>query len=1299
MAKRYALGLALVAAALFILALCCGRDNTVSPNLAPTATFTVTPAAGTIGTLFVVDASGSSDIEDSSSCLQVRWDWESDGIWDTDWSPAKEASHRYAETGNKTIRLSVKDRAGATHDADRAVEVAEPSTESGRVDDPSSHPKLVATFNVSPATGTTGTLFGFDASACSDAMEPASELLVRWDWEADGTWDTDWSSVKTASHYFDEVGVRTVTLAVRNRAGVQDDTSCGLTVSGLNVPPQASFTISPASGPPWISFRFDASASSDAEDAGDVLSARWDWDGDGTWDTDWSTSKTASYKYPISGDRTPKLMVRDGRGATAEASQVLQVTNGDAPPFATFTVTPLWGPADAAFNFDASGCHNHQGLGSSEDALVQVRWDWENDGIWDTEWSTTKTVSHEYATEGPRTIRLIVKSTLGCIDDTTRAILVTNTNAAPVARFNACPPSGPTDACHFDASPSSDIEDDQSSLEVRWDWKDDGTWDTNWSHVKTATHSYSTNGKMTIRLQVRDTAGLMDDTTGTVVLPGYPTPPIASFEVSPDTGGIETVFQFDASSSMDWQDPESLLTVVWDWESDGSWDCRWTPIKTASHRYESLGQKQVTLQVRDTYGLIGAATRSVWVLPANNLPTAVFTATPTTGHSRTRFYFDASGCSDPDEPSSALRVRWDFQDDGVWDRNWTTSKKTDFVYGGDLGTKTVRLEVTDSRGGTDDATVTFEVTEHNAPPVASFTISPASGGSQDTLFHFDASASADSDDAIANIQCRWDWEGDGIWDVNWTLDKRSSHKFGEPGTKNVILQVRDSWEAIGETSRTLVVAANPVASFTIDPTFGPVETVFQCDASASSDAEDPVSALVVRWDWENDGVWDTDWSTEKTLSHQYLWTGMKTIRLDVKDTNGGIGSAVGTVSVTSHDYPDGEPTSREELVEGINGLGFDVLKRLVAENPNSNVVTSPLSISLALGMTVNGSRGATRDEMLSVLGLTGHSVPGADEIYGEHMRFLTTLDPNLTFEIANSAWCQSGGIFKQPFLDACRAYFSAEIRDVDFANDPIGAPDSVNAWINDKTHGRIPAVVPVPGNPATRLMLVDAMYFLGRWREEFDPAYTRDGWFTLSDGSRQACRMMKSPGRDPDPEHDYLGNFEYYSEYSAGYDGFQMIDLAYGDSIFSMSIILPYGGRTVDQLISELSTTQWNQWVSDLDHCHGTLLLPKFELRFLEDIRPTLIALGMVTPFSPINADFSGIADFALWISHVWHATYIKVDEAGTEAAAVTVVEQTTGIPPDCEEFYMNINHPFLFVIRENRANTILFIGKVAHPN
>jgi serpin B len=428
---------------------------------------------------------------------------------------------------------------------------------------------------------------------------------------------------------------------------------------------------------------------------------------------------------------------------------------------------------------------------------------------------------------------------------------------------------------------------------------------------------------------------------------------------------------------------------------------------------------------------------------------------------------------------------------------------------------------------------------------------------------------------------------------------------------------------------------------------------------------------------------------------------VKTIKLAVKDTNGGVGYALGSLTVTSHDYPDGTPTSRDELVEGINGLGFGILKELVREFPDSNVVASPLSISLALGMTVNGARSMTRDEMLSVLGLAGHSVPGADEVYRELTELLTSLDPEVQFEVANSAWCQSGATFKQPFLDACRTYFNAEVRDVDFAGDPYGSPDSINAWVNDRTHGKIPEIVPTPGDPLTRLMLVDAIYFLGRWRKEFDPTYTRDGWFTLPNGSRQLCKMMKRPGPDPEPGHINLDDFEYYSEYSPypNYDGFQMVDLAYGDSIFSMSIVLPYGRTTIDELISQLNTTQWNEWIADLDHCHGILTMPRFELRFAQDLKPALMALGMVTPFVPGTADFSGIADFALWISRVLHATYIKVNEAGTEAAAVTVVDITTGIPPDCAEFHMDVNRPFLFVIRENRANTILFMGRVAHLN
>ncbi|MFH1220081.1 MAG: SUMF1/EgtB/PvdO family nonheme iron enzyme [Candidatus Eisenbacteria bacterium] len=222
---------------LFLLVLSCGKDNPESPNIDPVASFTVSPASGTTETIFQFDASGCSDAEDTPISLQVRWDWENDGTWDTQWSTTKTVDHQFATVGTKTVKLEVKDTQEAADDTTRTLTVSAVNT------------APTASFTVSPASGTTDTVFQFDASGCSDAQDAVSVLQVRWDWENDG-WDTNWSTIKTASHKYGTTGPKAIKLEVKDTGSLADDTTRVVTVTGpgLTLPemvhiPAGTFTM------------------------------------------------------------------------------------------------------------------------------------------------------------------------------------------------------------------------------------------------------------------------------------------------------------------------------------------------------------------------------------------------------------------------------------------------------------------------------------------------------------------------------------------------------------------------------------------------------------------------------------------------------------------------------------------------------------------------------------------------------------------------------------------------------------------------------------------------------------------------------------------------------------------------------------------------------------------------------------------------------------------------------------------------------------------------------------------------
>jgi hypothetical protein len=277
-----------------------------------------------------------------------------------------------------------------------------------------------------------------------------------------------------------------------------------------DTPPKADFTISPSSGPTNTVFQFDASNSSDLETAKTDLEVRWDWGGEGNYDTNWSKTKTASHQFHSDGNKLVRLQVKDGYGLLATSEKTVQVTN--TPPSADFTFTPEVGDNTTVFQFDASPSHDLEDPTSA----LQVCWDWDNDGTCDTAWATQKTAGHVFtgATHGGYAVRLRVMDTKGMISATTKWVMIDN---KPNASFTVSPTSGDTNTnFKFDASGTTDPDINQYSLYMRWDWEDDGTYDTAWInnvYSNPVYHRFSTPGTYTVRLQVREPEPSLSDST------------------------------------------------------------------------------------------------------------------------------------------------------------------------------------------------------------------------------------------------------------------------------------------------------------------------------------------------------------------------------------------------------------------------------------------------------------------------------------------------------------------------------------------------------------------------------------------------------------------------------------------------------------------------------------------------------------------------------------------------------------------------------------------------------------------
>jgi serpin B len=372
----------------------------------------------------------------------------------------------------------------------------------------------------------------------------------------------------------------------------------------------------------------------------------------------------------------------------------------------------------------------------------------------------------------------------------------------------------------------------------------------------------------------------------------------------------------------------------------------------------------------------------------------------------------------------------------------------------------------------------------------------------------------------------------------------------------------------------------------------------------------------------------------------------------------------------------------QQLVQSYNAFGLKLFREIVRGTENQNVFISPVSVSMALGMTLNGAAGATEEAMKSTLEFSGMTMEQIDQCYRSLIELLTALDPKVQFRIANSIWYRSGMIFEQPFLDACQTYFNAQITGLDFGNPD--AADRINTWVKENTNGKIEEIVDKPINPAMIMFLINAIYFKGAWTYQFDPSLTRDTLFTLQDGSTAPCKMMEQPEPGKTSQFSHLAN-----------DRLEAIDLPYADGWFSMTILLPKPGRDIDSLISELDSQTWSNWVAGFAGHEGTVAIPRFKLEYKEKLNNVLSAMGMGIAFTP-GADFSRmLAGGGIWIDEVRHKTFVEVNEEGTEAAAVTSVGMID-VKPDT--FEMRVDRPFIFMIREKHSGTILFVGKIVNP-
>ncbi len=384
-----------------------------------------------------------------------------------------------------------------------------------------------------------------------------------------------------------------------------------------------------------------------------------------------------------------------------------------------------------------------------------------------------------------------------------------------------------------------------------------------------------------------------------------------------------------------------------------------------------------------------------------------------------------------------------------------------------------------------------------------------------------------------------------------------------------------------------------------------------------------------------------------------------------------------------HSNLDPKPISVDsktaQLIRNNNQFGLDLFKEVAFQvQGDTNVMLSPLSVSLALSMTYNGAAGTTKTAFENTLDFNGLTASDINQSMESLSNALTSVDPEVTLNLANSIWYRNTFPVDSSFLNTDEQYYHAEVRALDF-NDPASV-DSINNWVSLKTKGKIPTIVKNI-TPADMMILINATYFKGSWTTEFDPSQTESKPFYLQNGS-----VEQVPTMTQEIKMGYLNT-----------GTFQAVELPYGRGNFSMVLILPDQDKSLSDIENEMTESNWNQWTARFDSLDLKIHLPKFEFSYSKKLNDILSGMGLQIAFTPL-ADFSNINDtIPLFISKVLQKTYIKVDEQGTEAAAatsVTLVNGTSEYLPTSISF----NRPFFFVKKEKYTHAILFIGLVKDP-
>jgi serine protease inhibitor len=368
-------------------------------------------------------------------------------------------------------------------------------------------------------------------------------------------------------------------------------------------------------------------------------------------------------------------------------------------------------------------------------------------------------------------------------------------------------------------------------------------------------------------------------------------------------------------------------------------------------------------------------------------------------------------------------------------------------------------------------------------------------------------------------------------------------------------------------------------------------------------------------------------------------------------------------------------------------FGVRLFREMAGGARGQNLFVSPVSAGMALAMAYNGATGDARDEMARALGFGGMELERVNEANERLRAELESGDVDLA--IANSLWAGAGLPFSGEFLERARRSFAAEAAAVEF-RDP-GTAERINAWASEATRGRIPEVARFPFPAHLILLLINAVYFKGRWSATFDAARTRPRPFHAPGGTIEHPMMERR------------GDYKHLRG-----DGFSALRMPYAGDRFAMYVFLPDEGAALDAFVGALTAEAVDGWVGKMRGAEVVVAIPRFTLEGKIDLVPPLRALGMSAPFAEGTVAFGGLfppealaSVREAYIGQATHRTFVEVNEEGTEAAAVTDIAMMSrsamAEPPPPIRF--TADRPFAAAIRDDRTGALLFVGQVADPS